>query len=538
MGIFAWLVLRHGQNIPYWDDYEAGLRAMSRLLAQRDWFAFFFEPNNEHIIATTRLVFLLDYLLTGQLDFRVVQWIGNLYLLGLLGLLGWHQSRQPDGHWSWLPLASLLLFTPRIYDSSLWAMAATSNYGVLFFSFLSFLLIDPRHGRRGVAAAAAAGVAAFLCQANGLFCLGLLTLWLVSQRRWRAGLCLGLTALGCVLAYMLIHQHFGTRTTESQSLALALQQPGQALRFGLMFLGSLLPAAKPALALGAVLLAGVALALRQGIHRHTPFLFLCIALILSSAAATAFNRLVMGIDSALSSRYAINSALLAGLLLCHFLNRITLRNWQFLLLLLVGSGVYGAIVWRIQPEIEQRHRANATLHAASVACRPRFNHYSPELAAAILREADRRGLYQWREPAALDGGCPERQITLLVGQTPQAVASDYGGSLDRLTVEQHSVTAEGWLDLPDSAAAPRLYVALPTAPLEVVQQRLERADVAALLGEDRSSAGFSLRLRFADVEQANAAARSLCLGFAAADSPVRLLRGTADCSAYLIKGRK
>lgn len=198
------IIFRNAYNFPYEDDFNSALSFVSSFafgqLSTFEKIKLLFSQYNEHRIVFDRLVFLTDYYLFGELNFRHLILFGNVSML----LLSWLFFNVTLQSIPWqqrlfylLPVAySLFLF--KYWDLSTWAMAALQNlYVVVFAMFSLYKLSQP--GRASFAMACAAALLAMFTSGNGLFCFmaGVpILILLKSYRRLAIWATVGITAVG------------------------------------------------------------------------------------------------------------------------------------------------------------------------------------------------------------------------------------------------------------------------------------------------------------------------------------------------------
>lgn len=183
-------IYKNAYNFPYEDDFNSALSFVADFAFSR--LSFFeklkllFSQYNEHRIVFDRLVFLADYYLVGELNFRHLILIGNVSML----LLSWLFFKTTLQSVPWqqrlfylLPVAySLFLF--KYWDLSTWAMAALQNlYVVVFAMFGLYKLSQP--GKSSFAWACIAALLAVYTSGNGLFCFFAGVLILVFRKEYR-----------------------------------------------------------------------------------------------------------------------------------------------------------------------------------------------------------------------------------------------------------------------------------------------------------------------------------------------------------------
>ncbi|QKZ15858.1 hypothetical protein HU175_22410 [Spirosoma sp. KUDC1026] len=136
-------------NVAKWDDHALRefLFNFDRESALSDKIYLLFKQHNEHRIVYDRIVTLLDYQLTGKLNFRHLMLIGNLSLVGLLALFVAILRREKRPVLYALPV-SLLLFNLSQWENMYWGMAALQNFSVVLWVLgsLYFLSYTNRWG--------------------------------------------------------------------------------------------------------------------------------------------------------------------------------------------------------------------------------------------------------------------------------------------------------------------------------------------------------------------------------------------------------
>lgn len=169
---YFWLLARYGVNIPFWDDFDALLGFLSRSPLHAGDFC---RQHNEHRILWTRLVAWLCHGATGSLDLRLLMWIGNATLVGIVLVLAriWRSRQLPAIHF--LPIV-FVLFQPQSWENMTWAMASLQNFSVLLFAALSISCWQSTRVGWQLAAIAWATLAAYT-SGNGLVVPLVLLVW-------------------------------------------------------------------------------------------------------------------------------------------------------------------------------------------------------------------------------------------------------------------------------------------------------------------------------------------------------------------------
>ncbi|GAB3792773.1 hypothetical protein GCM10028819_03540 [Spirosoma humi] len=169
--VFGLIWQQYAVNIPKWDDHA--LRAFLFNFDQDPTLTGkiyqLFKQHNEHRIVYDRLVSLLDYQLSGKLDYVHLMLVGNLSLVGLLWVFtaALRRSRPDLSGQSALyavPIA-WLLFNLSQWENMFWGMAALQNFSVVLWVIAAFYFLSyTTHWRL----AFVAGVLATITSGNGL----------------------------------------------------------------------------------------------------------------------------------------------------------------------------------------------------------------------------------------------------------------------------------------------------------------------------------------------------------------------------------
>jgi hypothetical protein len=146
LGAFFLALYQKALNIPSYDDYAATLiflknhyylktDAVGKIRA-------LFYPHGEHYIVTSRLSAALGYVLTGSVNFTVLVWYQNLYLLGVFGLIIMIVREQGIPLFPLLVPISLSFFSLSFWQVSLYYWGGVQYYTVFFFAILSLYCLN------------------------------------------------------------------------------------------------------------------------------------------------------------------------------------------------------------------------------------------------------------------------------------------------------------------------------------------------------------------------------------------------------------
>lgn len=404
-------IFKNAYNFPYEDDFNSALSFVSEFvfgqLSLFDRLKLLFSQYNEHRIVFDRLVFLADYYLFGELNFRHLILFGNVSVL-LLSLLFFRTTLQSV---SWqerlfylLPVAySLFLF--QYWDLSTWAMAALQNLHVVVFAMFSLYKLT-RPDRTSFALACGAAVLAMFTSGNGLFCFlaGVpLLILLKSYRQLVIWVTIGGVA---VLLYFWNYMRPPYHPDIADSL---FNHSGRAIRYFFSLTGALFPN-HPIIAMlfgGGSLLLTIGLVgylwYSQRLINHLPIVGLLIFLYLTCFSLMA-TRSGFGVGQAFSTRYGIVVVMLyasQAILTIETITRplfrvgITLAYGALAVLLFI-SGNNALNRRHIEERSARLHQLAAQYHTDPA--RIRLPYGDGKVAKVIFDDAIRKGIYRVPNP--------------------------------------------------------------------------------------------------------------------------------------------
>jgi hypothetical protein len=194
--IFAFAV-----NAPYWDDYDSILNFANNFTGTglKDKVNLIFSQHNEHRIAFTRLITLASYYLTGKINFRLLVFIGNISLIGLL-IIFWKSAAFTKKKFLYFIPVIFILFNVQYWGDIYFATPSISNLYVLLFAFASLYFLEKEPGKYFLFSSVLAMLAAFT-SAEGLlvFFAGLpIVIYQKKLKRISLWACVG---IACILFY-------------------------------------------------------------------------------------------------------------------------------------------------------------------------------------------------------------------------------------------------------------------------------------------------------------------------------------------------
>lgn len=184
--IYFLVVFSYGVNIPKWDDHALRnfIVEFNRPHSWSERLTLLLAQHNEHRIGYDRLVTLLLYNVTGEVNFWQLMLLGNVSLLGILTVFYRIITRNSIPSWIFLSLPFLLL-TLQHHENMLWGMAALQNFTVVLFILLSLYWLS-KGTERAIGWAIIAGVFCSITSGNGNLIWPLGFGILLLQKRWRS----------------------------------------------------------------------------------------------------------------------------------------------------------------------------------------------------------------------------------------------------------------------------------------------------------------------------------------------------------------
>src|SRR5262249_53114667 len=132
-GWMAAQIAATARNIAYWDEIDSALALLLRLdsgMSAHDFIQNLFSVTNEHRTVTSRLIFAGSYWLTGTVNFRYLNILGNGFLLAAWIMLVMSVRGEARRLRLAVPLA-LMLFQLENYESFLWSGSSIDHFQVV-----------------------------------------------------------------------------------------------------------------------------------------------------------------------------------------------------------------------------------------------------------------------------------------------------------------------------------------------------------------------------------------------------------------------
>lgn len=168
--IYFYTINKYAVNIPMKDDYDAILNFINKFSKANlsDKITLLFSQHNEHRILSSRIVFALCYLFTGEVNFRVLGFIANLQLLVISATFLYLIWRLIPRYFMMMSLlTSLCVFDLSNYENSIMAMEGMQNYGVVML-FLIALFFSSKNDKKYLIAAIFTTFLTIFSSGNGI----------------------------------------------------------------------------------------------------------------------------------------------------------------------------------------------------------------------------------------------------------------------------------------------------------------------------------------------------------------------------------
>ncbi len=312
-------------NIPKWDDH--GLRAFIMRFEEAkslpQYLDSFWRQHNEHRIVYDRIISILDYKITGHLNFVHLMWIGNLSLLFIVAVW-WKVLKNSVGLLYLLPIP-FLIFNLSQWENMYWGMAALQNFGVIAWVICCLYALAYQ---LPLGLAVALAILTSLTSTNGLLIwpIGVLVLWLQAPRK-KAFIWLGIGILIWAL-YFLHYEKTEQPTHPVPNKIIAY------LRAIFLISGSIAEPLFPRKSTQLVFITGFILTLSSGfillrlavqilnkkpLNKTDYFIGSALAFVLGTTAIVALGRLGFDENTFTTSRYKVYTIVLSILIYTWFL---------------------------------------------------------------------------------------------------------------------------------------------------------------------------------------------------------------------------
>ncbi|MCF0062412.1 hypothetical protein MUK70_02345 [Dyadobacter chenwenxiniae] len=136
-------VYHYAYNFPYYDDFQSIVLFLTHYIQSdslSEKLILFFEQNFEHRVVLAKLLTLGVFLVTGQVNIKILIILGDLSLLGTLFLMFKFFSKKQISLPGFFTIVCLLFQVQHYEDTISWATCSLQHAPCLFFSMWSFYL--------------------------------------------------------------------------------------------------------------------------------------------------------------------------------------------------------------------------------------------------------------------------------------------------------------------------------------------------------------------------------------------------------------
>ena len=303
--IYCYHVFRCTVNFPFEDDYDAILGFLYFYKEKTSSLAtLLFAQHNEHRIVWTRLIVLIQYTLSGLVNFKYLAYIGNAGLLAAVFIF--YKSVKKTLEWKYILPVFILILQFNYYEISFWAMGSLQNFWVLFWCFLIFYLAEKSlsHFRVIYFIILFSAIAAFT-NANGFLALPILIVYYLLNKKYKLSIIC--VAVLSILYYIYFNgythiTHSGLEKNDSliNRIPMIIKFFYYLIRQFIYSHGVLYPSIYTGLLTTAFIIT-----VKNKLIKQSPALIMSGMFILGSMCIIAFVRSKLGIDFAAASRYTI-----------------------------------------------------------------------------------------------------------------------------------------------------------------------------------------------------------------------------------------
>ena len=494
---YSHLVVTNTINVPLWDDFDCQLRFLNYFLESDSFgekFGHLIVQHNEHRLIFLRLVAVSVFNLMGNLDFRLLCYIGNaaLALIAFFLFLSFN-SKKTLKILYFCPVL-FLLFQPQNFDSLLWPTVQFSYFYSFLFSLITLFFLR-KSGWLYFVSASLFGILATFSNGNGLlvFVVGF-GLLLVEKRYKSAGLWLLISGM-VWSSYFIGYSHLpGNPPIGEALLNVKAWIPyfftftGLAPGFSLLY---------PSLLLGiGIILWFIFLTVRKYYNDNPTVYFLFLSVLLT-IALNALVRSWRGIEFLLSQpRYkfiSICAVILAYLSMCEIVKRK--KNKLALAVTgLVAASLFFALSFHIYSpmvvEISQSmKRGILKWHIDGSG----LFYPIQEKANKVLKESIETGVYKY--PDHLIEEFTRRPLVFY----PTDVGAGLDYSLDTVVENQDAAYIDGWVFLQTEEKNRQITFVLLESPRQILAVRalsIRRPEIAAdFPNRDPKDLGFGVMIK-------------------------------------------
>lgn len=244
VAIYFWLVASYAINAPFRDDLldilGFALNWVDSNSPAEQWQALLAQ-HNDHRTAASRLVYLLTWTLSGEINFILLSVLLNLVPLAFL-LFFYHQLPTTDNRALMMLPVALLLFQPSSWALMLYPMAGLAMFGMLLYAMLALVCLN-KPGLHWLAIAILCAILSTFSLAAGqlVWLFGIVPILTGEGRAQHQKLLhLAIWVMAAIVALGIFHYEATSPNTASTLVFLALETPLEHLTFLLVSVGNVI----------------------------------------------------------------------------------------------------------------------------------------------------------------------------------------------------------------------------------------------------------------------------------------------------------
>ncbi|AEE14468.1 hypothetical protein Thena_0836 [Thermodesulfobium narugense DSM 14796] len=305
--------IKFSVNMPYSDDYDAILDFIIKFYTHNDFgyrLYLFFSQFHEHRIVFDRLITLFFFNIFGKIDFKILSIVGNFGLLFIILFLFIFFKKKYN-----LKISELLPVVIAMLSFSQWElmsnfpMASIQQYYELLFSIISITAFTCEG--YGFIFGIVFFVIAVFTGGGGLFVSPVILLYLLLTRQYkRFSIFLIVSIIIFYIYFPLLHY---ISPPIKDTLIFCLKNPASLLGYMLIFIASAAKNYALIFILAILLVLNYLWILRRKLNKNNHSLILLISFIFLTSLVVGLNRIFLGFDSAMFSRYTMYSLFMFSL---------------------------------------------------------------------------------------------------------------------------------------------------------------------------------------------------------------------------------
>lgn len=222
VGVFCFYNYTFAVDFPFMDDFMLVLFVHEYTTYGFDFLDFInklFQSANSHKMVIPRLMALVDYIFTGDLNFRTYQLIVTINILATIGLIYHHFRKSGLSIFHFVPFV-LLLLHPQYYDITLFGLNGIQHTSVLLFTVLGLHFLDKDKAYSLPVALAFCFLSTF-SHGNGYFAFCGVVFYLLATRKYK-NLLFTFLFMGIILAMFLYKTNDSGMAKYPESITLFL----------------------------------------------------------------------------------------------------------------------------------------------------------------------------------------------------------------------------------------------------------------------------------------------------------------------------